>query len=240
MLVSVIIPVLNEGDRINNLIAHIKKLDCKSPVEIIVVDGDKKESTCSLIKEPDVIKLTSSAGRALQMNEGAKKAAGEVLLFLHCDTFLPANAFFHILETIENPKYMGGAFDLGFDNKGLVFSLFAFISSLRSRITRIPFGDQAFFINAAFFREIGCFREFPLMEDVEIMQRIKRKKGRINISAARVTTSARKWENDGILYTTLRNWALQFLFYTGTSPDKLVSHYYKNLKNIKINSGNFK
>ncbi|MDY6971195.1 MAG: hypothetical protein SV775_02585 [Thermodesulfobacteriota bacterium] len=128
---------------------------------------------------------------------------------------------------MKSSTYVAGAFDLGFDSRRWFFSLTAAVASMRSRITRTPFGDQAIFIKRSYFERIGGFCDIPLMEDIELMKRIKKKGDAIRIIPLKVTTSARKWEKEGIILTTLRNWLLQFLYFLGVSPEKLVRYYYR-------------
>ena len=225
--ISIIIPVLNEREGVIKVVDYLRKIKGGCPIEIIVVDGDKKGSTIQYIHDKDVIAIKSQRGRAIQMNNGAKRACGDVLLFLHADTFIPHNAFEHIIAVMRTEKYVGGAFDLGFVSKKWVFKLIASVASLRSRITRIPFGDQTIFIKRNYFEKIGGYTNIPFMEDIELMQRIKKRGDKIHIIPAKVITSTRKWEEDGTLFTMLRNWLLQFFYLAGVSPKKLVRYYYK-------------
>lgn len=223
--ISIIIPVMNEKLLINDLIAHIRSLDGSEHTQIIIVDGERDKRTVKAVKDPKVTKIVSSRGRARQMNEGARIAAGRTLLFLHADTRLPHNALLCIEEALANGRYTAGAFDLGIQSKKFVFRLIEYSASIRSRITRIPFGDQALFIKKEYFDAIGGFHDIPLMEDVEIMQRIKKRRDEICIVRQRVSTSPRRWIREGILHCTLRNWFLQFLYYSGIPPNRLARFY---------------
>ena len=165
-------------------------------------------------------------GRGKQMNEGASIASGSILLFLHADTALPPDALKLIAAAMQKTTYVAGAFDLGIKSERSVFRVIEFAASLRSRITRIPFGDQAVFIRKEYFDVIGGFKEIPIMEDVEIMQGIKKRGDKIVILPQKTFTSSRRWEAEGILYSTLRNWVLQILYFFGISPHKL-SRFYK-------------
>lgn len=225
---SVIIPVLNEGDNILNVINHLESIKGRNEIEIIIVDGDKNGNTISHIKGRNVITLKSGKGRAVQMNKGASLAKGDVLLFLHADTYLPHDAFVYISNVMRNNKYVGGAFDLWIDSKRFIFKLISFIASLRSRITRIPFGDQSIFISKNYFNKTGGYSDIPLMEDIELMRRIKRNKNKIIIIRKKVLTSPRKWENEGIIHSSAKNIILQVLYYLGVSPVKLAGIYYKD------------
>ena len=225
--ISIIIPVLNEEEGIIRAVDHLSKIQDDTVLEIIVVDGNHKGNTLLFLHDRKVITIKSEKGRARQMNSGAKRARGDILLFLHADTSVPDNAFERIITVIKTGRYVGGAFNLGFDSQRWVFKLIAAVASMRSRITRIPFGDQAIFIKRNYFEKIGGFCDIPLMEDLELMKRIRRRGDPIHIIPLKLTTSARKWEEEGVIYTTLRNWLLQFLYFCGVSPEKLVGYYYK-------------
>lgn len=126
---------------------------------------------------------------------------------------------------MKNIACIGGAFDLGIESDRFAFRIIEIMGSLRSRLTRLPYGDQAIFIRADFFRKIGGFKEIPLMEDVELMQRIKNNEAQIIILKDRVLTSPRRWEKEGIIFCTLRNWLLAILFSLGIKPEILARFY---------------
>jgi len=228
MNISVIIPVFNESERIVPLIEYLQSIGNGLLKEIIVVDCDRNNSTLKVIKDREVIKIYSDRGRALQMNSGAKIASGDILLFLHADTAVPGNAFNRIYDVMKTGEYIGGAFSLGFDNKSLGYRLIAFMASVRTCLTRIPFGDQAVFLSGNLFKEIGGYSEIPLMEDVDLFKKIKRKGYKIKIIPERVRTSTRNWEKNGIIYSTLRNWSIQILYFFGVKPEILAKLYYKD------------
>lgn len=225
---SIIIPVWQEQETINSYLHHLHHLLENTPsedAEILVVDGDESGSTIQEISHPEAITLTAPKGRASQMNEGAKRARGEILLFLHADTHLPEGALSLIREALSDPRYMAGAFDLGTLSPRLALKIVAFMASLRSRLSRIPYGDQGHFIRREYFLELGGYASIPLMEDIELMKRIRRRGDLIVILKEKVLTSPRRWEKDGIVYGTLRNWILAFLYFLGVSPEKLARFY---------------
>jgi rSAM/selenodomain-associated transferase 2 len=224
---SIIVPVFHEGERINQLIEYLNGLDAERGLEIIVVDGAQEKDTLKAIHSNRAIKISSEKGRAKQMNLGASVARGEVLIFLHADTELPPLALKKIDFLMERGDYVGGAFDLRIKSDKFIFKVIGSLSSLRSRLNRIPFGDQAIFIRREFFNTIGGYKEIPLMEDVELMRRIKKSGNRIWIFYDRVMTSPRRWEKEGVVYCILRNWTLQTLYFLGISPHKLI-HFYKS------------
>jgi len=222
---SVIVPVLNEAGTIGVLLNHLRSLDTTEKTEIIIVDGDPDCTTTHAITDSNVTTLSSKGGRARQMNAGAAVASGEILIFLHADTELPTNALGIISTVMGQGRYIGGAFDLGIKSDRFAYRLIAKAASLRTRVTRIPYGDQAIFMRRDFFCNIGGYRDIPIMEDVEIMQRVKKLGERIYLIRDRVQTSPRRWEREGILYCTVRNWLLSSLFYMGVSPEKLSRMY---------------
>ena len=223
--ISVILPVWKEASIINHTIANILSSEYKGNVEIIVVDGSAEGETIHAVQNKEVKKVASEKGRSRQMNTGASLARGGILLFLHADTFLPQNALQAISSAMQGREFMSGAFDLGIDSPRRIFRVIEAAASLRSRITRIPYGDQGIFIRKDYFQAIGGFREIPLMEDVDLMRRIKKAGDRICILQLRVKTSPRRWEKEGVVRCTLRNWALITLYYLGFSPEKLAKHY---------------
>ncbi|RJP80099.1 MAG: glycosyltransferase [Desulfobacteraceae bacterium] len=227
---SIIIPVFNEMDQINQVIRHLSVLSAGYDFEIIVVDGNPAGNTIQAIDEigwrMPVKKLLSPKGRGIQMNTGAAHADGKILLFLHADTILNPNAFQDIESVIRSEKeVVGGAFDLGIDSPKLIFRIIERVSSFRSRITRIPYGDQAIFMKSGYFHKIGCFSTFPIMEDVDLMLRVGRSGGKIRIIPEKVRTSSRRWEKEGVLFCTFRNWLLIMLFFCGVSPAWLAKYY---------------
>ncbi len=148
-----------------------------------------------------------------------------MLLFLHADTLLPPQALRLIGTALADTGIVAGAFDLGFDTGKRIFRITEKYAALRTRLTRIPFGDQAIFVRRAYFEKIGGYAEIPLMEDVELMGRIRKRGDRICIIPLKVLTSPRRYEQEGILYCTFRNWALQLCYRAGVSPEKLIKWY---------------
>ena len=225
---SIIIPVLNEIDRIHCFLAKLLGLRSKESYEIIVVDGDPAQTTIKTITDNCITKIVSSTGRAKQMNAGAAIAKGEILIFLHADTQLPPNALKYIEKTLRHEKYVAGAFDLDIETNHWFIKVIAAVARFRSRLTQVPYGDQAIFIKRDYFYQIGCFKEIPLMEDVELMQRIKKRGDRICILDRRIKTSDRRWRKVGIAYTTFLDILLPALFKCGVSTDRLAKYYWKH------------
>jgi rSAM/selenodomain-associated transferase 2 len=227
MKISVIIPVLHEGEKINEILDSIKSASADVPYETIVVDGDSSGDTIAHISDSSVITMIAPRGRAFQMNEGAAKACGDILLFLHADTLLPPKAFPKIIAALSDSSFIGGAFDLKIQNHRWIFKAIGRAASWKHRLTRVPYGDQAIFMLRRYFENIGGYAGIPLMEDVEMMKRVKRQGGRIIILPKEVTTSSRKWETDGVFYTIIRNWIIQVLYLFGMPARRLIKYYYK-------------
>ena len=224
LVVSVIIPVLHEAEQINELITHLRSLETAGlALELLVVDGAEERDTLEVVKDSDVVKLASSPGRGGQMNTGAARATGTILLFLHADTRLPERVFPFIRETVKEER--AGAFSLSIDSKRLSLKLISFVTTLRSRLTRTPYGDQAIFMSQKLFLEQGGFPLIPLMEDLELMRRLRKKGHRVRVSSLVVKTSPRRWEVEGVWTRTLWNWYIRMRYLCGTPADKLVRHY---------------
>ncbi len=226
--ISIIIPVLDEQSHINACLDHLMRQQSNLAVEIIVVDGDPTGSTLNVITQPEVIKLQSPKGRAKQMKCGAAQARGSALLFLHADTQLPPTGLQDVLKTLE--KYPAGAFDVTFGRR-FYFQLVTLFVFWRSHLTRIPYGDQAIFLRSSYFRTLGGYADIPIMEDVDLMMRIKKHGDCIGFVRKRAETSPRRWQNEGFLFTTARNIFLSTLFYLGVPAEKLVN-YYKSGKRV--------
>jgi rSAM/selenodomain-associated transferase 2 len=223
--ISVIIPALFEQETINRTIASLYGHGFAGALEIIVVDGDPHASTLSSIEDTRVKKVLSEKGRASQMNKGASMAHGSILLFLHADTEIPGSGLEQICSLMSKGRYVAGAFELGIRAEGLRFRVIEKMASLRSRLTRVPYGDQALFIEKGRFLSLGGFAVLPLMEDVELMRRVKKSGGKICVIASKVSTSPRRWETEGTIYCTLRNWLLVLLYLCGVSPERLARFY---------------
>ena len=228
--ISIIIPVWNESSLINATLNHLKQQSSNKHIEVIVADAHPHSSTLRAIEvRPSaqfVIKTDQTdRGRGIQMNYGAQLANSPILIFLHADTVLPVGAFDAVLTVLKKPKRVGGAFDLHIRSKHWGYRVIETVGSIRSRLSRLPYGDQAIFIRKSYFNLIGGFNPFPIMEDVDLMRRIKKRGDRIQIISTPVQTDPRRWEKDGLIYGTLRNWTLVLLFLAGVSPHRLVKWY---------------
>lgn len=223
-MISVIVPVLNEAPRLPALLREVQRV--LPAAEIVVVDGGSTDgSGAAAAGVPGIRALGARRGRARQMNAGAAAARGDTFLFLHADTRLPAEAGAALREALADPAVVGGRFDVRLDNPRLPFRAIETLMNWRSRLTGIATGDQALFVRATTFRALGGFPDIPLMEDVEFSRRLKRV-GKVAKLRARVVTTARKWERDGLTRTILLMWSLRLLYFLGTDPTWLHRRYY--------------
>lgn len=222
---SIIVPTFREENTINSFLDALFVLDKPAPYEIILVDSTPSQATCRAVKDHDVLKLGSLKGRAVQMNVGARAARADALLFLHADTRLPENGLFLIHETLGNEAIQGGAFSLHLRSRHPFVRLTQFMTNLRARATRIPFGDQGIFLRRDFFFNLGGFPEIPLMEDLELMLRIRKQNAPIRILREQVSTSARRWRKEGPFLCTFRNMLFRALYRFGVSPSFLAKWY---------------
>lgn len=223
---SIIIPVLNEAEQIAATLLPL--LD--SDVEIIVVDGGSCDQTVEIVQSLGVKVIVSpEKGRAHQMNYGAKVAQGEILFFLHGDTQIRWGYQKMIEEALSLPGVIAGAFELAIDDSAPFLRWVEKMVNLRSRLFSLPYGDQGLFLKTSVFQELGGFAPMPIMEDFELIQRLK-KKGQIKIVPQSVLTSGRRWQKLGVWKTTLINQLIILGYYLGISPAQLVRLYRKREK----------
>lgn len=233
-LLSIIIPVYRESALIGETLARLYRLGIPCPFEIIVSDGEPGHSTLAAILSnaatadmPGCCPVPSPRGRGSQMNQGAARAKGSLLLFLHADTRLDPGGLAALIREFRNrdPNAFCGAFDLAIASPKPHFRVIEKTASLRSRLSRVPYGDQAIFMSRRLFRRINGFDNVPIMEDVGLMLKVRRLGVKPLFLPYPAITSARRWETEGIIFTTLRNWILVSCYYLGASPHRLARFY---------------
>lgn len=230
-LVSIIIPTWNEELNLGSLLNHLVG---PANVEIIVVDGNSSDRTTEIAVSHNVKVIQAPRCRAIQMNAGAKEARGDILLFLHADTRLPQNWGSMVRNVLAEPGTTAGAFELAIDGNVRGLSIIECLTNFRSRRLQLPYGDQAIFLRAHLFHQIGGYSDLPIMEDFELIQRL-RKFGRIVIAPAAAVTSARRWQDLGIWMTTLINQAMIIGYLLGISPARLARWYYGRRRTEGVN-----
>jgi rSAM/selenodomain-associated transferase 2 len=220
---SIIIPTLNEALDLPLTLARIPQ---DPSIEVLVVDGGSLDGTLESAASWGAKVISSSRGRARQMNTGAGEAKGQTLLFLHADTLLPEGFKNHIDQVLFRKENVAGAFPLTFEPLLPGLKYIEKLANWRARALQLPYGDQALFLRANLFRALGGFKDIPIMEDVELIGRLKRE-GRIGIAQAAVITSSRRWKDQGVWRTTLRNQVALGAFRAGISLDRLARWYHK-------------
>ena len=226
MKVSVIIPVLNEESAIREKLPAMQWIR-QAGHELVVVDGGSIDDSFGVAQKYTDTAITSSQGRAAQMNAGASIATGDVLLFLHVDTVLPTNGINNILTYCSNNKgkLTWGRFNVHLSGSHFMFRVIETLMNFRSRVSGIATGDQAIFINKDLFEKIGGYKEIPIMEDIEISRRLK-KISRPACIQSHVITSSRRWETSGIYRTVFLMWRLRLSYWLGADPMRLAKQYY--------------
>jgi rSAM/selenodomain-associated transferase 2 len=222
--ISVIVPVYNESGVINDTLDHLRRTSGQASVEIVVADGGPGHATLAAVTDGQAVRVKCPQGRGVQMNAGAAMATGDVFLFLHADTRLPEGWPGLVRGALVN-NVRAGAFSLGFDSDRLSMRVVALFANLRTRIERLPYGDQAPFLAADLFREMGGFAGIPIMEDVDLFSRLRQRGERIVLLRERVATSPRRYETDGVGLRVVANWWLRLRYGLGVSPHKLAGEY---------------
>jgi rSAM/selenodomain-associated transferase 2 len=220
MSVSVIIPTLNEAACLAQALRSLRR---QQPHEIIVADGGSTDGTYVAAAEADLF-LEAPRGRASQMNAGASRAAGDVLLFLHADCLLEDGALAAAERALHRPGIVAGCFTMTVAAKGPLYRLIDLCATARVRLTGLVYGDQGLFLRRQCFEQIGGFPPLSLMEDLFLSRQLRRR-GRIVVIRPRIFVSPRRWRRMGLLRQTLRNWALTALVAGGVSPDRLAAYY---------------
>jgi rSAM/selenodomain-associated transferase 2 len=227
-MISIIIPTLNEEKMIALLIRHLlSNVSDKNNIEIIVADGNSSDKTVEIAKQLELkVIVDNNAGRAIQMNSGAAVSKGDILYFLHADSYPPVMFDKFIIGAV-NEGYRSGCFRMKWDNQGWFLSIFSWMTRFEFNICRG--GDQSLFVRTDRFQIIGGFKEdFRLFEDVEIIPRLKRK-GKFIVLPHYLITSARKYHRNGTIRLQLLFGIMHLMYNGGVSQKKILSYYRKNI-----------
>jgi len=222
-MLSIIVPCLNEAQEIAGSLAALAPLRTHG-AEVIVVDGGSNDGTAGRAASLADLVITAPRGRASQMNAGAARARGEILLFLHADTRLPDSAGALIVDGLKRTRRGWGRFDVSIDGRHPLLRLVEAFMNLRSRLTGIATGDQAIFVTRSLFTAAGGYPEIALMEDIAMSKRLKGFGPPLCLKH-RLTASARRWEKHGVLRTILLMWRLRLAYWLGADPAKLAVRY---------------
>ena len=219
MLVSIIIPALNEADYIERTLYDVQAQP--GPKEIIVVDGGSSDGTLDCAA-PYATVLRAPPGRATQMNRGVEAASGDALWFLHADTLPPADGLTSVRRALRRPGVESGLFQLAFDDDALLLRVYSWCT--RWPWVRLAFGDRGLFTTRTAFEAAGGFPEWPLFEDLELAHRLH-ERGTFRFLPQTVTTSARRFQRYGHLRQQLRNLYLWAHYVIGTDPERVAHRY---------------
>jgi rSAM/selenodomain-associated transferase 2 len=218
--VSVIIPTLNEAACLGET---LRELRAQRPHEILVVDGGSTDVTCELAAAADRL-LRGPRGRAAQMNHGAARATGDVLLFLHADCTLEHGALTEAVTCLGRRGVAAGCFRMRVRADGRLYRMIDAAATARVRLTGLVYGDQGLFLKREVFERVGGFPPLRLMEDIFLSKELRRR-GRVAVAPRQIFVSPRRWRHQGVLRQTLRNWALTALAAGGVHPDRLAAFY---------------
>jgi len=220
IVLSIIIPALNEAETLDHTLTGLKAC----PAEIIVVDGGSQDGTVEVARTYTSHVVVSRAGRGFQQHVGAQESQGDTLVFLHADTQLPVGFQRLIHHALAEPSVVFGAFSLQIHPSTPALNLIALMANLRSRLLSLPYGDQALFVRRWAYFLVGGFKDWPIMEDVDLVRRLNQIGG-FELARGTTRTSPRRWQKENIVYTTLRNYALILRYFIGVSPHTLARYY---------------
>ncbi len=219
VMLSFIIPTLNEATHLPRALRSIPE-----DAEVIVSDGGSSDDTPAVARRLGAAVISGSPGRGVQLNRGARAATGDVLVFVHADCMLEANAAAGIEAALADSRAVGGSFRLRVDSPRWSLHLVACGTNFRARYLGMPYGDQGLFVRREAFESAGGYPELPLMEDVALVRALKRE-GRLVQAETTITTAPRHWEHLGALLTTAVNWATMSLYLLGIPAETLAPAY---------------
>jgi rSAM/selenodomain-associated transferase 2 len=222
-VLSIIVPVHNQARSIGAILHALKSFRDRG-AEIIVVDGGSNDDTAMLARPLADQVIRSPRGLGLQMNEGAKVANGFIFLFLRPETKLPPDADTQVMYGRSRDTSVWGRFDLRLAGRHMMLPLAARYLNWRSRMSGIASGEQAIFVQREAFFRIGGFRHMPVMEDVDLCQRLKAISPPICV-ASRVTAPGERFDRDGMWKTLRAMWAMRMRYRMGAKPDDLAKRY---------------
>lgn len=219
--VSVIIPTYNESTVLSETLTRMQQ---HHPFEIIIGDGGSEDDTVTIARRHGVSVVPGMRGRAAQMNAAAGEAKGDLLLFLHADSYVDPPGYLKMIETMASRPYLGGAFSLQIDSPLPALKRISRWANWRSRYLNLVYGDQGIFVRREAFHKLQGFSSLPICEDLDFFRRLK-KRGAVVLLKEKVFTSPRRWLAEGVGFTTLRNIAIVSLFIIGFSPATLSRWY---------------
>jgi rSAM/selenodomain-associated transferase 2 len=222
LMVTIVIPVLDDAPAVSAL---LRSLSPDPAVDLLIVDGGQDQALDTLAAgRPDVTLVRAARGRGAQMNAGARAATQPWLLFLHADSRPPTGWLDAVRHGASDPLVVGGWFRFRLDSTAWQARVIERLVALRIAVLGLAYGDQGLFVGRATFAELGGYREWPLMEDVDFVRRLTRA-GRVAQIPLPLVTSARRWRRDGWFRRSARNMVLLALYFSGVSPVRIARWY---------------
>ncbi len=228
-MISVIIPVYNEEECLLRNDVYYQVISQSG--ELIFVDGGSSDNTVTLAKKLGRV-ISAPKNRAIQMNMGAEGAKYDILLFLHADAFIHLESLQHIVNAIENKRYIGGCFKQVLDDPAIIYRWIAWTGNIRARVSKVFYGDQAIFVRKDVFQQLRGFPEVKMGEDVLFTKKLRRK-GRVGILPFAVNCSARRWKRQGVWQTFLLNLRINTALFWDQNLDHLTDAYQDVREGIK-------
>ena len=223
MRTSVVIPVLNEAEVMKKAIA---KAWAAGAFEVIVADGGSRDNTAEFVRQSDAKLVIGESGRGQQMNLGAAQATGEILLFLHADTWLADKAIDQLNVAMSQSDSVGGGFHQALNSSRMVYRMIEAGNAFRARYQRLVYGDQGIFVRRSVFEQLGGFAEIPLMEDFDFSQRCFVDSAPLLLEGP-IHVDVRRWERLGVMRTTINNWKIAKAWRQGVGAEELYRRYYR-------------
>jgi rSAM/selenodomain-associated transferase 2 len=223
MRLSIVVPMLDEEPVVRTSLERLQAWRAEGH-EVVVVDGGSRDGSVAVARPLADQTIVARRGRATQMNAGANAASGDVLLFLHADSWLPADAVAAIASALASGANWG-RFDVTIAGRPAILKVVAWMMNARSRLTGIATGDQGIFVRRATFVEAGGYPSIALFEDIELCSALKRRAGGPACLRQRIVTSGRRWERHGPWRTILAMWRLRLAYALGADPARLAQRY---------------
>lgn len=223
-MISVIIPILNEAKILEETLSGLQS-ELENH-ELIIVDGGSTDGSISIAEKYGKV-ITSERGRAKQLNAGAAAASGDILIFLHADVWLEPGAFAAVEKTLSL-GYVGGGFLQKIDGRNMLYRILEITADMRGKYLKVFYGDSGIFVSRSDFQGIGGFADVPIMEEMGFSKGLRRL-GKTKMISPRIHISARRWEANGIVRTTVVNWFITLLYFLGFSLERLAK-LYRNIR----------
>ena len=224
MHLSIIIPTLNEAANVVGTLRDLSPMR-QAGIEVVLVDGGSTDDTIASAAALADKMVETAQGRAVQMNAGARIAAGDVYWFVHADTRVPRESARYLLDGLASGQ-VWGRFDIRLSGRSPLLRLVERMMNLRSRLTGIATGDQGIFVTRKAFDAVGGYAEIPLMEDIDLSKRLGSLSRPLCLKSPKLITSSRRWEEKGLVRTILLMWRLRMAYALGADPSRLAREYY--------------